>query len=147
MSQFLVFLFFFCQAEDGIRDRTVTGVQTCALPISAPRAEPAMPETPDLVGSWAAYQRLLEGGIGSASLAELIAGVRSAPAAPAPGSPLAAAAAPAAVDVRALLYRGDRALQRAQELRAAAKRASGDELRALVDEVCDLVALALEPSP
>src|SRR5207247_10832660 len=77
----------------------------------------------------------------------LIAGVQSAPAAPAPGSPLAAAAAPAAVDVRALLYRGDRALQRAQELRAAAKRASGDELRALVDEVCDLVALALEPSP
>ena len=113
----------------------------------APRAEPAMPETPDLVGSWAAYQRLLEGGIGSASLAELIAGVQSAPAAPAPGSPLAAAAVPAAVDVRALLYRGDRALQRAQELRAAAKRASGDELRALVDEVCDLVALALEPSP
>src|SRR5437867_6965103 len=30
--QFLVFFFF--QAEDGIRDRTVTGVQTCALPIS-----------------------------------------------------------------------------------------------------------------
>src|SRR2546430_6880804 len=29
----LVFFFFF-QAEDGIRDLTVTGVQTCALPIS-----------------------------------------------------------------------------------------------------------------
>src|SRR5437867_3724813 len=29
---------FFFQAEDGIRDRTVTGVQTCALPISARRA-------------------------------------------------------------------------------------------------------------
>src|SRR5207248_6148372 len=29
---FFVFFFFF-QAEDGIRDRTVTGVQTCALPI------------------------------------------------------------------------------------------------------------------
>src|SRR2546430_12511412 len=28
-----LFLFFF-QAEDGIRDLTVTGVQTCALPIS-----------------------------------------------------------------------------------------------------------------
>src|SRR5207248_6725847 len=28
-------VFFFFQAEDGIRDRTVTGVQTCALPISA----------------------------------------------------------------------------------------------------------------
>src|SRR5437773_10734133 len=26
--------FFFFQAEDGIRDRDVTGVQTCALPIS-----------------------------------------------------------------------------------------------------------------
>src|SRR5207248_6048046 len=35
---FFLFYFFFCfffffQAEDGIRDRTVTGVQTCALPI------------------------------------------------------------------------------------------------------------------
>src|SRR2546421_6536051 len=28
------FLFFFFQAEDGIRDLIVTGVQTCALPIS-----------------------------------------------------------------------------------------------------------------
>src|SRR5690606_8929841 len=28
------FLFFFFQAEDGIRDFHVTGVQTCALPIS-----------------------------------------------------------------------------------------------------------------
>src|SRR2546430_7923994 len=27
------FLYFFFQAEDGIRDLTVTGVQTCALPI------------------------------------------------------------------------------------------------------------------
>src|SRR2546430_3311989 len=30
----LHFFFFFFQAEDGIRDLTVTGVQTCALPIS-----------------------------------------------------------------------------------------------------------------
>src|SRR5699024_6746996 len=28
-----LFYFFFFQAEDGIRDRNVTGVQTCALPI------------------------------------------------------------------------------------------------------------------
>src|SRR2546430_13811749 len=28
-------MFFFFQAEDGIRDLTVTGVQTCALPIYA----------------------------------------------------------------------------------------------------------------
>src|SRR5207245_6592799 len=27
------YVFFFFQAEDGIRDATVTGVQTCALPI------------------------------------------------------------------------------------------------------------------
>src|SRR3989449_2230587 len=32
------FFFFFFQAEDGIRDVAVTGVQTCALPISAPAA-------------------------------------------------------------------------------------------------------------
>src|SRR5438046_7488059 len=30
----LVFSVFFFQAEDGIRDWSVTGVQTCALPIS-----------------------------------------------------------------------------------------------------------------
>src|SRR5256714_11295388 len=28
------YFFFFFQAEDGIRDKLVTGVQTCALPIS-----------------------------------------------------------------------------------------------------------------
>src|SRR6266550_1979560 len=108
-------------------------------PAPAPprQAEQAIPETPDLVGSWAAYQRLSAGGIGAASLAELLGGTA------APVSPTE----PAAVDVRALLYRGDRALLRAQELRAAAKQASGDTLRELVEEVCDLVALALEPNP
>src|SRR5205085_4895740 len=30
-----IYLYFFFQAEDGIRDLTVTGVQTCALPISS----------------------------------------------------------------------------------------------------------------
>src|SRR5437867_8704101 len=35
MEALLFFVFFF-QAEDGIRDRTVTGVQTCALPILEP---------------------------------------------------------------------------------------------------------------
>src|SRR5438105_11256123 len=34
------FFFFFFQAEDGIRDPLVTGVQTCALPIS-PHPHPA----------------------------------------------------------------------------------------------------------
>src|SRR6267143_4333412 len=32
---YYIFFFFFFQAEDGIRDGTVTGVQTCALPISS----------------------------------------------------------------------------------------------------------------
>src|SRR5699024_12025237 len=34
-SMYIV-IFFFFQAEDGIRDRNVTGVQTCALPICYP---------------------------------------------------------------------------------------------------------------
>src|SRR2546430_4660612 len=34
MKAYYIFFFFF-QAEDGIRDLTVTGVQTCALPISS----------------------------------------------------------------------------------------------------------------
>src|SRR3990167_7978602 len=33
-----LYLLFFFQAEDGIRDLTVTGVQTCALPISPDRS-------------------------------------------------------------------------------------------------------------
>src|SRR6266536_1879498 len=44
--------FFFCQAEDGIRAPLVTGVQTCALPISGtrhrsgPRPPPRGPARP-----------------------------------------------------------------------------------------------------
>src|SRR5256885_9943337 len=34
-NYFQVYVFFFFQAEEGIRDYKVTGVQTCALPISA----------------------------------------------------------------------------------------------------------------
>src|SRR5436305_8731195 len=33
MCFIVLFFFFFFQAEDGIRDADVTGVQTCALPI------------------------------------------------------------------------------------------------------------------
>src|SRR3989475_3640407 len=43
--------FFFFQAEDGIRDLTVTGVQTCALPISPAftyRGRPVLEQRPDL---------------------------------------------------------------------------------------------------
>src|SRR5437667_4914704 len=38
-TDFLFFFVFFFQAEDGIRDRDVTGVQTCALPIYRGGAE------------------------------------------------------------------------------------------------------------
>src|SRR2546422_10745440 len=34
-----MYIFFFFQAEDGIRDVAVTGVQTCALPISPQAVE------------------------------------------------------------------------------------------------------------
>src|SRR2546427_4311711 len=40
MSVFIIFFFF--QAEDGIRDLTVTGVQTCALPISVAAQWPVL---------------------------------------------------------------------------------------------------------
>src|SRR6266513_5076675 len=42
---------FFFQAEDGIRDRNVTGVQTCALPILAPSRKFTLPVgAPGLAG-------------------------------------------------------------------------------------------------
>src|SRR5437773_90195 len=119
------------------------------LPPPAPSAvaDQSVPESPDLVGSWAVYQRLTRAGVGPASLEELVAlkDARTAPRAPSldTGRPVE----PSIVDIRALLYRGDRALQRAHELREQAKHATGDALRALVDEVCDLVALAAEPGP
>src|SRR5258706_4024375 len=57
------FDFFFFQAEDGIRDWSVTGVQTCALPISAlfrrgaaQKASGAMTDT---------SEGLLHGGLGA----------------------------------------------------------------------------------
>src|SRR5688572_2777966 len=43
MFVLVFFIFFFFQAEDGIRDLTVTGVQTCALPICAGAAPPEGP--------------------------------------------------------------------------------------------------------
>src|SRR5699024_11431836 len=62
---------FFFQAEDGIRDRNVTGVQTCALPIWPDRATEAI-RARHLPGS----------------------GVRRLPAPAGPGSPGEAGASP-----------------------------------------------------
>src|SRR6266540_4867234 len=46
----LFFFIFFFQAEDGIRDRYVTGVQTCALPISGLLLPPGDHEAPPQQG-------------------------------------------------------------------------------------------------
>src|SRR5256885_12724559 len=44
-----VYVFFFFQAEDGIRDYKVTGVQTCALPIFAQGVRAPLGGAADLV--------------------------------------------------------------------------------------------------
>src|SRR2546430_7593266 len=59
----LVFFFFF-QAEDGIRDLTVTGVQTCALPIYACGARGSDVGHPERSGQGALQRRLLPGSRG-----------------------------------------------------------------------------------
>src|SRR2546429_8460985 len=45
-------IFFFFQAEDGIRDVAVTGVQTCALPICPKELQPERSETKFSEGSF-----------------------------------------------------------------------------------------------
>src|SRR2546427_1306912 len=52
--------FFFFQAEDGIRDLTVTGVQTCALPISLRLRTTQTLRTAILDGVFAPGQKLSE---------------------------------------------------------------------------------------
>src|SRR5206468_6287748 len=54
---YFFFFFFFFQAEDGIRDLIVTGVQTCALPIS-----PAPRPRVDVAGPLRRRQRLRRNG-------------------------------------------------------------------------------------
>src|SRR5207249_6495339 len=77
-------LFFFFQAEDGIRDRNVTGVQTCALPISFVfAATPQVPiQTCKLAGP--AVEAHWSGAIPPASTAE--APLRVVADVPLPGS-------------------------------------------------------------
>lgn len=106
--------------------------EPAAPPARTPQPAAVEPpaEAAGLPGSWAAYEHLVAAGVGPASLDELLQE------SPAPR---------VVVDIRTLQYRGERALRRAQELREEAKRASGDQLRELVEEVIDLVGLALEP--
>jgi hypothetical protein len=108
-------------------------------PAPAGTTDPVIPESADLLGSWVAYSRMVTAGVGPASLDDLVKPPSLDTARPAAEAPI--------VDVRLLLYRGERALARVGELRAQARQLSGDALRDLVEEVCDLVALAVEPAP
>src|SRR5256885_11234961 len=75
-------IYFFFQAEDGIRDYKVTGVQTCALPISSSSNSPA--SASQLAGTtgvhhhtWLIFVFLVEMGfhhVGQASLELLTSG-------------------------------------------------------------------------
>jgi HPt (histidine-containing phosphotransfer) domain-containing protein len=109
-------------------------------PASVAARAPSLPppigveSSTDLAGTWTRYQQMVAAGVGPASLQELIA-----------GGPSKAGNGGEPVDIKTLLYKGAGARRRAQELREAAKRASGDSLRAIIDEVCDLVVLAIEP--
>src|SRR6267378_1849698 len=154
----------------GTGDETATAAALAAVTLAVgrlggsqpPPAEVAPPtppasaapsgSSPDLAGTWIRYQQMVAAGVGPASLEVLIAGTpghrpgvsRSPEGAADPGStPQGNGNEP--VDIRTLLYKGAGARQRALELREAAKRASGDSLRAIIDEVCDLVVLAIEP--
>src|SRR2546425_10438398 len=62
-----IYFFFFFQAEDGIRDKLVTGVQTCALPIS--HIPPVQ-----FPGVALAVELYLEGGIRSVEIGTLMFG-------------------------------------------------------------------------
>src|SRR6267378_3672570 len=114
--------------------RRIGGTGAAAATTPADRA-PSLESSPDLAGTWTRYQQMVAAGVGPASLDELLG--RGASTKPANGGE--------PVDIGTLLYKGNRARQRVQELREAAKRTSGDALRAIIDEVCDLVVLAIEP--
>src|SRR2546427_7640705 len=56
IQHFILVFFFFFQAEDGIRDLTVTGVQTCALPIYMGIDIAGFADDKRLKGVWDNYQ-------------------------------------------------------------------------------------------
>src|SRR3989454_9257575 len=69
-------VFFFFQAEDGIRDYKVTGVQTCALPISSRaggRVRGARGDPDDVRGGGAAAGRIMEDVMRRACIAATLA--------------------------------------------------------------------------
>src|SRR2546425_9378946 len=70
LSVMLFYYFFFFQAEDGIRDKLVTGVQTCALPI----CEAPVERRPGAAGARAGPVVLGDEVIGALALVDVVAG-------------------------------------------------------------------------
>lgn len=122
-----------------------------ALAATAPSAPPLYGDADALTASYLTLEQLIaERGLSLGSIDELLFAATPAPAL----AGAAATGAGAGVDVmpiEALVYRGERALRRALELRGdidaiAAAGANGDpRLPALLREVFDLVELGLEP--
>src|SRR6266513_5407092 len=118
-----LFFYFFFQAEDGIRDRNVTGVQTCALPISSAR------ETVARVACGAVCKVLLEQfGVEVGSYVVELGGVTAKYRSPLP-APLNAAAD--ASLVRCL----DPEAEREMIARIDAAKAAGDTLGGVVEVI------------
>src|SRR6266513_2938618 len=69
---------FFFQAEDGIRDRNVTGVQTCALPIFAGRIGAAALLGPHNGQMWAYIHNIAGAVVGGRFLGPDAAAIRNA---------------------------------------------------------------------
>ncbi len=112
---------------------------------------PSAPEDASLAGSFLTYARLS----GEVARPSGNGGGARTPVPPAPPTPKAAPAAvpvaEEAVDIGTLLYRGDSALRRAdivrQDLTNLLRAGAGlSAIRPLLDELLDLVPLALEPS-
>src|SRR5438034_2697097 len=144
----MFYFFFFFQAEDGIRDHCVTGVQTCALPILARRLAPIIPPDSDEDfevawvrtmgggrGAWRWW--LLAAAAGAAVLGAIVLGVRlglrpadtspTPEATPQPG-PVAAPEPTPAASVRRASARRAIAEYRSRESRAAKHRMTCDDL-------------------
>src|SRR5438093_7177261 len=117
---FVLFFFFFFQAEDGIRDWSVTGVQTCALPICAlkeqeltARGGPPQTRTP----------------ASSASSPPLSPVAKLIPA-PSPGASLSDNSIPGKTGPAQLRWEGPASARAGASFNVSLRVTSGDEIRA-----------------
>ena len=111
-------------------------------PITLTERSETPAETPDIVGSWITYQRMVVSGVGPPSLDVLMGHVPEVVSGVAGGDGVEELPI---VDIKTLQYGGAAALARVQELRTIARSTPSVDLPALFEEVCDLVDLAFEP--